>query len=113
MRISDWSSDVCSSDLQRVEDDAVDRLSVLDQRDRNAPVRPAVEVVAGAVQRVDHPGAAAGAATPLLRAASLEIGRESGRESGLQYCDTLVVAVSLEKKRQSDNESPDDCNTVT
>src|SRR5690606_38535701 len=56
---------------QRVEDHAVQRLRPLAQRDRDAPVRDAVEVVAGAVERVDHPGVAAGAAVALLRAAFL------------------------------------------
>src|SRR3546814_13873816 len=107
MRISDWSSDVCSSDLafqlrpgahalarreaghqhralellaladpdpplvelragatgggeqlvaQRVEDHRVLRLAIPDQGDRPAPVRPAVEVRAGAVGRVETPG---------------------------------------------------------
>src|SRR3546814_378164 len=130
MRISDWSSDVCSSDLgggqqvadalelgpgtlalarretgdhdrarkfpaigdahaalvdlhaaaaaggeqlvaKRVEDHRVDRLGAFAQRDRDAPVGEAAQVVAGAVERIDDPGMAAGAAVALLRAAFL------------------------------------------
>src|SRR5690606_8394680 len=56
---------------QRVEDHAVQRLGAFAQGDRDAPVRNAVQVVAGAVERVDHPGVAAGAAVALLRAAFL------------------------------------------
>src|SRR5690606_15754103 len=56
---------------ERIEDDAVDRLAILDQRDRYAPMRPAVQVIAGAVERVDYPGAAARTAATLLRAAFL------------------------------------------
>jgi hypothetical protein len=53
------------------KDHAVDRLAGLHQRDRHAPVRDAVQVVAGAVERVDDPGVAAGATVALLRAAFL------------------------------------------
>src|SRR5690606_15274210 len=56
---------------ERIEDNAVDRLAVLDQRDRYAPMRPAVQVIAGAVERVDYPGAAARTAATFLRAAFL------------------------------------------
>src|SRR5690606_30034033 len=56
---------------QRIEHHAVQRLRAFAQRDRHAPVRQTTQVVAGAVERVDHPGVPAGAAVALLRAAFL------------------------------------------
>src|SRR3546814_3094524 len=56
---------------KRVEDHRVDRLGAFAQRDRDAPVGEAAQVVAGAVERIDDPGMAAGAAVALLRAAFL------------------------------------------
>src|SRR3546814_16133808 len=51
MRISDWSSDVCSSDLDQAGDD----LAALLQGDRDGEVRQAVQEVAGAVEGIDDP----------------------------------------------------------
>src|SRR5690606_23786262 len=41
---------------QRIEDDAMGRLALLDQRDRDAEVREATQVVGGAVERIDDEG---------------------------------------------------------
>src|SRR5690606_5561044 len=56
---------------QRIEDHPVQRLGTLAQRDRDAPVGEAAQVVAGAVQRIDDPGVAAAAAAALLLAVFL------------------------------------------
>src|SRR3546814_21090769 len=92
MRISDWSSDVCSSDLF-VED----------------LVQGGVERLRGgqvAAERLfDHypraPGATAGVERPdhgREQARRDPIGRASGRERVCQYVSISVVAVSLKKK---------------
>ena len=49
----------------------MDRLGAFAQRDRHAPVRKAAQIVAGAVERIDDVGMAAGAAIALLCAAFL------------------------------------------
>src|SRR3546814_3344876 len=86
MRISDWSSDVCSSDLQFAVDRPVrgEELADADGAERSI-VRQAVgvlEVVADAAGQVP-------AVVKLLRIGGLheadEIGRASCRERGCQY----------------------------
>src|SRR3546814_18580875 len=86
MRISDWSSDVCSSDL-RIRDELADRVRHRLRRhavehDAVAPVPDPVSAEAG----LDH------------AAARGEIGRASCRESVCQYVYISVVAVYLNKK---------------
>src|SRR3546814_5786290 len=65
MRISDWSSDVCSSDLAFVSDRLINeagrylppaaaKLRLL-HRYGNSEVRNAVQKIAGAIQRIDNP----------------------------------------------------------
>ncbi len=44
---------------QRIENHRIDRFAVFHQCDGNAVVRKAAQIVAGAVQRIDHPGVAA------------------------------------------------------
>src|SRR3546814_16956568 len=85
MRISDWSSDVCSSDLpsmqarrqQHAGDQVVDRV----RADRR-PQRPGA-AIDPCEQRPHH----------------REIGRASCRERVCQYVSNSVVAVSLKKKK--------------
>ncbi|EEF93739.1 hypothetical protein CATMIT_01627, partial [Catenibacterium mitsuokai DSM 15897] len=60
---------------QRIEDHAVGRLAVFAQRDRHAEMRDAVQVVAGAVERVDHPGVARLAERAVLFAEDGVVGR--------------------------------------
>src|SRR3546814_9504321 len=52
MRISDWSSDVCSSDLRSLEVDAViaEHLTVIRHEDHDR-----VLALPGAIERVEHP----------------------------------------------------------
>src|SRR3546814_14108480 len=96
MRISDWSSDVCSSDLvagQRAEFlvNALDQLgcrgraAISDRLERR-------EVVFGPVRMLDQlPGD--------RRHPAGEIGRASCRERGGQYGYISVVGGSLKKKK--------------
>src|SRR3546814_18420822 len=87
MRISDWSSDVCSSDLELVADDAVPRRSG-----------------AGDQRRLVDPrlGREGGAAVWQAHAASSEAGQELGRascrERVCQYVESSVVDEPLKKK---------------
>src|SRR3546814_10435108 len=96
MRISDWSSDVCSSDLkaraaERRGDQAQPAAEIGHDlaRDRQAKAEPV-----GApgdeggeklrLQRLGHAGAVV-ADVDAQRVAAMEIGRRSGRESGGPY----------------------------
>src|SRR3546814_16640445 len=104
MRISDWSSDVCSSDLGLVERAAMATLVGGAERSGEQHTERAREHrrlvrqhVAEQIVGDDH--------VELLRRAD-EIGRASCRERGCQYGSILVVCVSLKKKynnRQNTN----------
>src|SRR3546814_20751028 len=104
MRISDWSSDVCSSDLLAVE---VDR-GVHHVVDRSNRAPGCVDDATG-VGRDGDPAATPleqGQPEPLLDLADLgrqgrlaEIGRASCGERVGQYVEFLVVAVSLNTKK--------------
>src|SRR5690606_27005388 len=82
---------------QRVEHDAVLWLAVLHQRDRDAPVRPAVQVVAGAVERVDDPGRLRRQrrAAPLLRTAFLAEARVF-RVGPAQFLDHRLLGEAVD-----------------
>src|SRR3546814_12891048 len=112
MRISDWSSDVCSSDLVGVpgrDDDRVephevrpDEVPVIPRRDQGGlrphlVVEPHPAVVAqGGVEPDDLPDV--GRYRLALIGVQLEIGRASCRERVCTYVYISVVAVSLKKK---------------
>src|SRR3546814_12226461 len=94
MRISDWSSDVCSSDLIRVQ---------------RADVRPAEPLdgrVSGDEGALEADHLRRGERQVRLRLVHVEgarrpgevIGRASCRERVCQYVSISVVAVSLKKK---------------
>src|SRR3546814_11230921 len=96
MRISDWSSDVCSSDLLR------------NGRNREAmvlAVRDSWLAVPGccAAQRLNQANPRSGLSLNELSALAhwreLSIGRASSRERVCQYVSISVVAVSLKKKK--------------
>src|SRR3546814_16843211 len=103
MRISDWSSDVCSSDLSPPvgvdllrQLHSVGRVHRPERADRHRP-------------ELDGGGARAGAAAGDPRpapgpAASVQIGRASCRERVCQYVSISVVAVSLQKKHMTPSE---------
>src|SRR3546814_13468439 len=85
MRISDWSSDVCSSDL----------------RDHIWEVYGATEGLVrcwiGGREWLERPGSVG---RP-IGGGRLQIGRASGRERVCQYVEITVVAVSLKKETQA------------
>src|SRR3546814_16611731 len=87
MRISDWSSDVCSSDLRRERRAArvLVRASTSDRRGHADPRR-----AAGLTRRRRS--------TCPDPATIAEIGRASCRERVCQYVSISVVDVSLKKK---------------
>src|SRR3546814_19108414 len=118
MRISDWSSDVCSSDLSGLEKertrliaadkgaapgaaptpkpsgDSVDALHalILHQLDEDQAQDIISIPLAGKSSLADHMVIATGRSTP--------IGRASCGERVCQYVELSVVAVSLKKKKQ-------------
>src|SRR3546814_19516380 len=112
MRISDWSSDVCSSDLVLEQSpDTPDGFSavLLQQVDGNGvPVGEKVLAIRGTDGRqfkilisVEPQPAVSCHATAIVHGrptTSQEIGRASCRESGGQYVRIQVVDVYLKKK---------------
>src|SRR3546814_11003027 len=92
MRISDWSSDVCSSDLTKVEawmvNDVFPWIGSRRAGDLEAP-----DFLA-AVRRVESRGA-------IESAHRIQIGRAACRERVCQYVSVSVVAASLKKKRNN------------
>src|SRR3546814_15934421 len=105
MRISDWSSDVCSSDL--LLDQAAKADAALGRRRRRQDLARALEQVEAVGQRGEHQGG--GAAEHHQRGhddgetSALEIGRASCRERVGQYVSISGVAVTLKKKNMKVN----------
>src|SRR3546814_15367521 len=111
MRISDWSSDVCSSDLAEVLElvNGIGRLAAheFDGILVAEPVRTLDGVVHVPVPVVFAHVGQRGADAALRRHGMRpgrkelgEIGRASGRERVCQYVEISVVAVSLKKKKK-------------
>src|SRR3546814_2562372 len=114
MRISDWSSDVCSSDLRLflegmeaadAQGPGIDRPGAPGpQLDRRIDRRRGVLVDPLALQAGQEVGPAPGddgvdlVGDVFLDADVEEIGRASCRESGCKYVSISVVAVALKKK---------------
>src|SRR3546814_17094772 len=100
MRISDWSSDVCSSDLKRRpvrrQPHGTTRAHRRECRRSARNARP--RRYFGAETRPDALFAAA------------EIGRASWRERVCKYVSISVVAVSLQKQ-QKDSQATRPCHT--
>src|SRR3546814_17839000 len=98
MRISDWSSDVCSSDLLPA--------GPAEGRCRQRGWLPATGRAQPPAMAESRTRRARGSRMPEEEAAWLsqapgrhgEIGRASGRASGCQYVEKSVVGVSLKKK---------------
>src|SRR3546814_11335357 len=109
MRISDWSSDVCSSDLGKIlarlrrrdveargADDGLRRI-ILGNEDRHVARADADRV--GRMLGIEFP-------RQVRRGIGVEahrhrvIGRESGRARGCKYGSISVVAGSLKTKKQ-------------
>src|SRR3546814_13902958 len=94
MRISDWSSDVCSSDLGKV----------LDQFSNPDNPRAHIESTGPELWKqtggeITHFVSAMGTTGTIM-----EIGRASCRERVCQYVSISVVAVSLNKKEENSSE---------
>src|SRR3546814_12723801 len=99
MRISDWSSDVCSSDLAAATPTHNARDggwgAVRRSHSQHAQAAPAAS---RATNHQGLPGASAAART------ASKIGRASGRERGLTYVLMSVVAVAYKKKNKNEKE---------
>src|SRR3546814_18618762 len=93
MRISDWSSDVCSSDL-----DAVERVEIVADGASALYGSDAVAGVANIILRRNFDGARASARWGASTDGGNEIGRASCRERVCKYVYISGVAESLKKK---------------
>src|SRR3546814_11429484 len=108
MRISDWSPDVCSSDLTFHAQAGVDRLGVelTDERVVLAAARAAQVLVEDEVPDLDEAvttGVDLGAAVGAVHGPAVEIGRASCRERVCEYVWISEVAVHLKKKTTKTN----------
>src|SRR3546814_9841615 len=94
MRISDWSSDVCSSDLRAEQ--MPHAVAFEEQREVERAGRHGLEII-GAVE--EGGAVEIGRADLAQRFEEIigEIGRASCRERGCQYLSISVVAVSLKQ----------------
>src|SRR3546814_16564982 len=104
MRISDWSSDVCSSDLTMTMTGAPDAHFYSEVRYRGAKsvvIAPDYNEAAKFADLWLHPkqGTDAALALALGHVVLREIGRASCRDRVCQYVYISVVAVSLQKKQ--------------
>src|SRR3546814_18546885 len=98
MRISDWSSDVCSSDLVQPFLAREERLNVREERYSLDQWR--ADAASGRLVESFACGTAA-VVTPIGRVAGGN-GRASSRERVGQYVEIPVVAVSLKKNKTND-----------
>src|SRR3546814_19954346 len=104
MRISDWSSDVCSSDLLRPQQNWRYELEANQSLGKWGSTKIQFVYVDAEdfVDVVPVDGGESVGNIPRAWAAA-EIGRASCRERVCQYVYISVVAVSLKKKRHLDN----------
>src|SRR3546814_13500957 len=108
MRISDWSSDVCSSDLRQLELGESGARAGADQAARGQRRVRLVDLVA--VAAFEQPDVDAllrdriekiGEHDARRATRAEQIGRASCRERVCQYVSICVVAVSLKKKHKT------------
>src|SRR3546814_15392950 len=99
MRISDWSSDVCSSDLRQREIPGRNAHHRPQRLLRRAEGRPRLRrIIAQEIDRLPHFGNGVGQRLARLPHDQAQpIGRASCRERVCQYVYISVVAVSLNK----------------
>src|SRR3546814_11657577 len=104
MRISDWSSDVCSSDLLMCEANGLDAGDTPHLRDAMVDLIKIVEgfFACGVASSVYGQADPSGNFMP-EPVFSNEIGRASCRERVCQYVSISVVAVSLKRKQVSES----------
>src|SRR3546814_18829985 len=104
MRISDWSSDVCSSDLTLIRASAEDESepAKLMERVNNrlAENNPNLMFVTLIIAVLDLETGELNWTSDGHLPPCVKIGRASGRERGCQYVKISVVAVSLKKKKK-------------
>src|SRR3546814_11868779 len=111
MRISDWSSDVCSSDLFVIAKDAARNRLIAAQDSEHALLMTRQIVTSAPFHWIGRPATPNEPLQARIRhrpalqdrtaetlADGREIGRASGRERVCQYGSTSVVAVSLNKQ---------------
>src|SRR3546814_17393793 len=106
MRISDWSSDVCSSDLAgRAQAGRARARGAPPEAGRGdgPPARRGGAGEGGAVQEGDGGAEAVRARAP-RGARAAQIGRASCRERVCQYVRISVVAVSLKKNKSKNDQ---------
>src|SRR3546814_12001487 len=96
--MSDWSSDVCSSDLVIVLDPCGLRIIFADPDGRPAAVEAQHDEVLG-IGRMDAPFLVGREDVELDLGVAVEVGRASCRDRVCQYVSISVVAVSLKKKK--------------
>src|SRR3546814_13403256 len=110
MRISDWSSDVCSSDLARLDDarDQPGRAEVAQCDTRHLELAVDTAGTTGQLTAVPdadprtvprHLRQGDGRQEPFFDRNRLELGRASCRERVCQYVSISVVADQLKKKK--------------
>src|SRR3546814_19502900 len=107
MRISDWSSDVCSSDLralQTTDDHATNHCRFTKANLRFGRVDIDVDLGRRKIDKQRHHG---------MSVPSQKIGRASCRERVCQYGEISVVAVSLKKKKNNKESVTDKHNEHT
>src|SRR3546814_20906486 len=104
MRISDWSSDVCSSDLLRGARPGAPPVRPATGLDQPALLTPAA-LARRRARAARHPGGDRETGVSVFQLVPerdagpvYEIGRASCRGSGGQYVENSVVAVSLKNK---------------
>src|SRR3546814_16781735 len=104
MRISDWSSDVCSSDLApvRAKQAAQGHIGQI-RLAYNGPGGSYAVVHLARRLRAEHPSIQLDLVGPMY--SGEEIGRASCRERGCQYVEISVVDVTLKKKNTHQSES--------
>src|SRR3546814_19849229 len=101
VRISDWSSDVCSSDLAGDYADAAEFFEALSLRALGDTEMTGLDPSEFTLNRaLQKSNLGEFAEADRLFAAALEIGRASGRERGCQYVEIQVVARSLNTKKR-------------
>src|SRR3546814_19502261 len=107
MRISDWSSDVCSSDLAQGADDKcrnAEQKSEAEQRDVHLRQDGRqIAPVDGIEKNPRQQNATDRDLQQQKQEAAGKIGRASCRERGWQYVSKSVEAVSLKKKNAKKN----------
>src|SRR3546814_16555230 len=101
MRISDWSSDVCSSDLAAPADRAYAAASSATRAWRGP--RPSAIPSASTGPPYGHRPASHPALRTSAHRPALEIGRASWRERVCQYVEISEVPESLKKKDKISN----------